>query len=187
MKGQRQLACRAEQQVHPERGGLAAHGDLAAPDACARSEIAALVELAVVGQISLGDDAEDAAAVDHHRRVVEPARASQGRADDQHRKQFAAGVGDRGDPCFDRIQHRILQQQLVQRIGRDAEFREHHHGRAGRIPLAGQLQRRLDVERRIGRLHARHGRRDADELVAVQAMERTLAHPGLSGDARIGF
>ncbi len=76
VEAQRQLALGAEQQVYPERRGLAGHDDLTASLAGARSEIAALVELAVVGQIGLGDHAQDAPTMDHHGGVVEPARSA---------------------------------------------------------------------------------------------------------------
>jgi hypothetical protein len=54
------------------------------PQAEARGEPALLVIFAVIGQEGLGHDAEDRAARDRQRAIVEPAVAAQRRADDEH-------------------------------------------------------------------------------------------------------
>ncbi len=63
------------------------------PGACSPGgEVAALVELAVVGQEALGHHAQHAAAVDRHRAVVEPPGVAQRRAHQQQRQQAGAAL-----------------------------------------------------------------------------------------------
>ncbi len=177
MEGQGQLALGAEQKVYAEGCGLAGHGDLPAPLGDAGGEVTALVELTVVGQVALGDHAEDPAPVDDDGAVVEPPRPPQRRPHDQDREQLAAGHGDPGDAGLHCVQHGVLQEQLVQGIGRDPELGEHHHCGVCSIALGGEFQRSLHVEGGIGRLDPRHGRADPREPVAVETIERAMAHP----------
>ena len=77
-----------EQQVDAERHGLRRPTRIApAALVLAGGDLPPLVELAVVRQVGLRHDAEDPAAVDDHRAVVDPVPVAQRRADDQHRQQ----------------------------------------------------------------------------------------------------
>ena len=86
---------------------------------------AALVELPVVRKVRLRDDAEDLAAVDDHRTVVEPVALGQRRADNEHRHEFDGC----GDQCLDRvldgIEQDVLQHEVVDGVTGEAELREH--------------------------------------------------------------
>ena len=73
--------------------GTSASADaIVAAHVVAGGHLAALVELAVGGQIRLRHHAQHRTAVNHHRGVVDPVAVAQRGADDQHRQQ----VGRRG-------------------------------------------------------------------------------------------
>ena len=88
--------------------------------------MAALVEFAVIRQKNLGDHAQHPPAMDRDRAIVELPLRAQRRADDEHRKPLPAGIDEARDLAFDRVEHRVLKQQIVDRIGRQAQFGEHH-------------------------------------------------------------
>ena len=112
-------AGRAEQQVGAERHLLAGELDRVLDDVGARHEVALLVELAVVRQVGLGHHAQDDAAMDDDGGVVEAARQAQRRADDQDGKELVRGLDDLGDRLLDLVQERILQQQVLDGVGRE--------------------------------------------------------------------
>jgi len=76
------------------------------------------VKLAVVRQKGFRHDPEQPAAMDCGRAVVEPAAMGQWRADDKARQQLAAGLDQQPDLRRDRVEHRVLQQQIVDRVSR---------------------------------------------------------------------
>ena len=84
---------RLEQQVGPERRLEVADADVFARLVVARRVPAALVELAIGRQVRLRRDAEQLAAMDHDRAVVEAVAVAQRRADHEHGKQI--------DGCLD--------------------------------------------------------------------------------------
>ena len=90
----------------------------------ARGEPARLVELPVGRQVRLGRDAEHAAAVDHDRAVVEPVALAQRRADDEHRAQVAARRDHVARWPQDRVEQRVLQDQVVDRVAAQAQLGE---------------------------------------------------------------
>ena len=77
----------------------------------------ALVELAVIRQEHLWHDAEQPAAMDRDAAIIETPPPAKRRADDKHRVQLFAG-GDKPRDLRDHgIEHRVLKQQIVDRIG----------------------------------------------------------------------
>ena len=93
----------------------------------ARREPAALVELAVVGQVGLRRDAEDLAAVDHDRAVVDPVALHERRADDEHRQQVGARLDDLGERLLHRVEQRVLEEEVVDGVAAQAQLGEHRH------------------------------------------------------------
>ncbi len=118
MEGEGQGPGRAEQEVDAEGRRLSGHRDLGPPRPGAGGEVAPLVELAVARQIGLGDHAEDPALADHDGGVVEPARPPQRRADHDDREDVSAGLEKTGDRGFHRVQDRVLEQEVVDGVGR---------------------------------------------------------------------
>ena len=84
-----------EQQVGAERRLVRADRDGLARRAVARREMPLLVELAIVRQVHFWHHAQQPAAMDRHRAVVEPRAVAQRRADHQHRQQFAGARDQR--------------------------------------------------------------------------------------------
>ncbi len=103
--------------------------------------------------------------MDDDRSVVEPARDAQRGADDQHGKELARRLDDLGDRPLHLVEQRVLQQQVVDGVGRQAELREDHDRRARLVALAGQSQRLSKIVGGVGDAGSRHAARDADELV----------------------
>src|SRR6478735_9266677 len=77
----------AEEQIGAEGRRSPRDRDLQTGDAVPGGELPAFVELPVVGQVQLGYDAEDLAAVDHHGRVEQSVPVSQRSTDHQHAEQ----------------------------------------------------------------------------------------------------
>ena len=76
-----------EQQVGAEGHGLAGEGEGLARDAVTGGEMAALVELAVVGQVDFRHGAQDAAAVEGEGGVEQAAAVDERGADEKQREQ----------------------------------------------------------------------------------------------------
>ena len=140
------------------RGG---HGD----------EVALLVELAVVGQVGLGDDRQHAAAVDGDGAVVQGIVFAQGCADDEEGEQVGAGLDDGGQGLLDVVEEHVLQEEVVDGVTRDAQFGEDAHGDAARIELAGGVDDFARVLEGAGGVHGQGHGGDAREALVVEGME----------------
>ena len=97
--------------------------------------------------------------------VVQPAREAQRRADDQDGKELVGSRDDLGDRRLDLVQERILQQQVVDGIGRQSQLGKDHDGRAGLVAFGGQPQRLGEIVGGIGDPGARDAARDWHEVV----------------------
>jgi hypothetical protein len=130
-------------------------------------EVPLLVELAVVRQVGLGHDAQDDA-VDAitMRGVVQPRLGQpQRRADDQNGKELAGRRHDPGDRLLDLVEERVLQQQVLDGVGRQPELGKDHEGRPGLVALAGQAQRLGEIVGGVGDAGARNAARHSHEVV----------------------
>src|SRR6202040_3528190 len=94
----------------------------------ARSEMPPLVELAVIRQEHLGDDTEQRAMVNDNAAIVEVPLQPQRRTDDKRREELAAPANPPIELLNDPVEHRVLKQEIVDRIGRKAKLRKHHQG-----------------------------------------------------------
>ena len=82
----------------------------------AGSKPALLVEFPIIRQMRLRHDAEDLAGMDDHSTIIEPALMPQRCPHQQHRCQRLAFRHDAGKRCLDRIEQRVLAEQIVDRI-----------------------------------------------------------------------
>ena len=121
-----------------------------------------------VRQVGLGHHADDPAAMDDDRGVVEPAVRPERSADDQHRVELARGLDEPGDRALDLVEERILQQQVVDRVGREPELGEDHQDGAGPVAFLGQPQRLRKVVGGVGHPGSRHAAGYAGELVRIE-------------------
>ena len=108
---------RLEDQVRPEWGLSAGHPDCLSHEVAAVGEPTLLVVLPVVGQEALRNDAEEPAASDCQRAIVEPARIPKRRADEEDRREIDARADDFADGGFHRVEERGLQVKVVDRVG----------------------------------------------------------------------
>ena len=90
------------------------------------------------------------------------------------------GANDAFQPLLHHVQDCVLVKQILDRVARQSQFREHHDCRLLVRGAPSQLERPLRVEQRIGDAQARHRGGQADEPVAVQGGEagETVAHLG---------
>ena len=118
----------------------------------ARGEVTFLVELPVVGEVGLRDDAPHLAAVDHHGAVVEPVAQHHGGSDGEQRPEFRALPAQPGHGLVDGVQQRIVQQQVVDGVAADPQLGEGHHGHSSVVCLAHHLEGafRVGVRGEIG-------------------------------------
>ena len=103
--------------------------------------------------------------MDDDRSVVEPARDAQRGAHDQDGKELGRRRHDLGDRPLHLVEKRVLQQQVLDGVGRQAELREHHDRRARLVALAGQAQRLGKVVGGVGDAGPRDAARNTHEFV----------------------
>ena len=162
--------CR-EDQVGAERRLVPGDGDRSAAHALAGGEMPPLVEFAVIRQEDFRHDPEHMAAVDRDRAIVEPPLPPQRRPDDKDRTQVFACRDQPLDLRLYRIEHRVLEQQIVDRIGRQRQLGKHHQRDPRRVAVAQERQRLVAVPGRLGDGDLRHARADPHELVTVRGKE----------------
>ncbi len=97
--------------------------------------------------------------------VVEPAGDAQRRTDDQDGKELVRRRHDPGDRLLDLVQQRILQQQVLDGVGREPQLGKHHEGGARLVALLGQPQRLGEIEGGIGNAGPGHAAGNAHEFV----------------------
>ena len=154
-----------EQQVGAERRGLARRAAISPPSVPSpEAKWRLLVELAVVRQVDLRHDAEQPAAMDRQRAVVEPVAHGAAARRPAAAATARPSLGDHlGDRFLDRVEQRVLQQQVVDRV-------------AGQRQLGKHRQAPPTARRR-----SRATRRMASALAAGSAM---LHRGGAGGDPR---
>jgi hypothetical protein len=130
-----------------------------------------LVEFPVVRQERLRHHAEQPAALDRQGAIVDAVAPAQGRADQQQRSQ-ARRFGDHpGGGGLDRVEQGLLQQQVLDRVGREPELGEDREGRPGFVAGPGQVEHRVGVAGGIARMAAPRAGRHPGEAVTVQGPE----------------
>ncbi len=136
---------RLEQQVGSERSLEVADPDVLTDLVVAGCVPPALVELAVGGQVRLGHDAEQLAAMDHDRAVVEAVAVAQRRTHHEHREELFGCRHQRRDGRLDRVEHGILHHEIVDRVPGEAQLGEHGHGDGVGVALARGGEHRFGV------------------------------------------
>ena len=109
-------------------------------DARAGGEVPLLVELAVVGQVGLRGDADDLAAVDQDRAVVEAVAMAKGGAHHDEGQQVGGASGELDERGLDLAQQHVLQEQVVDGVAGDAELGEERDRRPLPTDVAGPLE-----------------------------------------------
>lgn len=93
---------------------------------------------------------------------------AEGGADQQEGGKRRTLGDDRADCGLDSIEQGKLEMQIVDRIGRDAEFGKDHEVRAGGVCAVRLRKDRIPVEAHVGRPDRRGRTRDTHEAMPVQ-------------------
>src|SRR5205823_5353539 len=117
MKGEGCRAAGGKQQVAAERRLIPGDRDRLANRTLARGEMPPLVELTVIRQEHLGDDAEQRAMVNDDAAIVETPLQPERRTDDKNREELAARTNQSIELAHDPVEHCVLKQKIVDRIG----------------------------------------------------------------------
>src|ERR1700730_16893902 len=117
MKGERRVAAGGKQQIAAEWRLMPGDRDRPADDALARGEMPPLVELAVVRQKHLGDDAEQRPVVNDDAAIVEMPLQPERRTDGKNREQLTARTNQSIELPHDPVEHCVLKQEIVDRVG----------------------------------------------------------------------
>lgn len=120
--------------------------------------------------------------MDDDRGVVELSRPAQRGADNEDGKERARGLCDAPDRPIDGVQQRVLEQEVVDRIGGQGKFGEQHQADIARMAFGGEFEMLPDGEVRIGHLAARHARRQTQETLPIHAMD--IGHRTSQPDGR---
>ena len=176
------MAVSLEEQPIPEGyGPLTGKIDGVPQGAIRRGELAEFVIFTVIRQIGLGNYAVDPPSGDHGRAVEEHVVDFQGQADDREDGQIPAGGEDLGQSGQTGIEKPLLMEEVLARVGREAELRKNrHHGLTPRS-LLHERDGAPRVEGRVRDLHLRHSRREANKTMIVQVEEFLAVHLPING------
>ena len=133
--------------------------------------MALLVELPVVRQEGLRHDAEQAAALDGERGIVDAVAPAERRADQQQRPEIGRFGDHPGGGGLDRVQQGLLEQQVLDRVGREAEFGEDRQRGPRIVAPPGEVEDRVGVALGLGRVAPACAGRNPGEAVAVEGAE----------------
>ena len=86
--------------------------------------MAVLVEFAIVRRIGFRHDAEQMSALDSERAIVEAVTPAHRRADEDQRPQGFGRLDEGRDRRRDAIEQSVLHDEIVDRVGRQREFRK---------------------------------------------------------------
>ena len=180
MEDEARQVVRLEDQVGAEGHVSAVETDALPDDAPAMREPALLVIFAVVRQVGFRHHAQDVPARDHNGAIVEPPLVAQRRADEKDGGEIGARRHDLGQRGLARFEESGLQQQVVERVGRQAELGIDEEVDPGRIGPARLGEDRVAVEGDVRGPDMRRARTDPDEAVPVQCGEvfraRAIVH-----------
>ena len=157
-----------EEEIGSEWNLLSARADGEADAVAAMREPALLVIFPVIWQEALGHHAEHCAAADRQSTIVDAAIAPQRRADHEHCRNVAARLRYSRDFGIDRVEQRVLQMKIVERVRGKAQFGIEQH-----IDMTSRRALRLveypaRIIRDVRRSHLRRAGRHTHETVSVQ-------------------
>ena len=117
------------------------------------------------------DDSQSPAAVDDDSAVAQSVPDQHGCADHDHWAQLGGAADDSGDGIGHGVEQGVGQQQVVNGIAADPQFRVDRHGDAAGVGCAGNLQCALGVGCGVEVRHGQGHRRDAREALLVEVVE----------------
>ncbi len=116
--------------------------------------------------------------MDHQCRVVDTAAMAQRGTDEQDWRETGRVFQDRGDGLFHAVEQRVLQQQVLDGIAGQGQFRQHRQRHAARVTIPRHGEHGLCVRRGVGERGPDRAGGDAGEAVGVEGVEIHDRHCG---------
>ena len=151
--------------MRTHRDGIAGKADGRWPQVLRRGKPTFLVELAVVGQISLRHDAQQLSFLDDGCTVEQQIAHYDGQSDDGDDVELTGKVKQRQYTSFGSIEEKALAEQVLAGVACDGEFREDDYFDALALGLCDDGLYLLKIVGGIGHLYGRHSRSYFDESV----------------------
>ena len=171
-----------KQEVGTERYGHAIDIDFQPYTVPPMGEPALFVEFAIVREIAFRDSAEDRAACDDERAIVNPAIAQQRCTDDENRWEIPARFNDHGQLFLHRFEQRRLEVQIIQGVGGQAKFGKQHQVDIALRCQPGLCHDTFGIVRHVGRSHLGRTGRNTHETMRMPVVKGVLpaAHRALA-------
>jgi hypothetical protein len=115
-------------------------------------------------------------AVHDDRAIVDPVPVAQRGTDDQDRQQVHRTGHDIEQRRLDRVQQRVLQQDVLDRVTGQGQLGEHDQRHALVLALTGDPQHRLGVARRVSNRGPQRARRNPEKPMTVRGAKVHRAH-----------
>jgi hypothetical protein len=122
--------------------------------------------------MDLGHDAEDPPFLQRDGTIVESAGMAQRRTEDEERPQCPARLCQGSDRPLDAVEERVLEQQVVDRIGGERELGEDRERGALLMRRPGEREDRLGIRGGVGDVRAQRAGGDARETLVIERPER---------------
>ena len=130
-----------------------------------RGKPALLIKLIVIGEIGLGNNAQDLAFLKHNTTVEQQAARHDGGAHNADDVQLAREVEQGHHAVLGSVEQQLLAKEVLTRIARDAQLWKHDDFHAAPFSLGYDYFHLLCVLNTIGNLHRRHSRGHFDKSV----------------------
>ena len=139
-----------------------------------RSKPAALVELAIVGQILLGRKAQKLARAAHGDAVVDILGNRNGKTDGEDNRQLASFIENMCQSSLAGMQQRAIMEQVGRGIAAQVELGQHQRANAALGSLANSRQCNLDIVLDIGNANLRRRRRHTQKAIVLISRNAAL-------------
>ena len=139
-----------------------------------RSKPAALVELAIVGQILLGREAQKLARAAHGGAVVDILGSCNGKTDGKDNRQLMSLIEDMHQSSLAGMQQRAIMEQVGRGIAAQVKLGQHQRANAALGSLANSRQRNLGIALDIGHANLRRRRRHTQKAIVLISRNAAL-------------
>ena len=136
-----------------------------------RSKPATLIELAIVGQILLGREAQKLARAAHGGAVVDVFCHRNGQANGKDDRQLTGFIEDVHQRCFAGMQQRAVMEQIGRGIASQIKLGQHQRANAAPGSIANSRQRNLGIALDIGHANLRRRRRHTQKAIRLRKVK----------------
>ena len=136
-----------------------------------RSKPAALIKLAVVGQILFGRKAQKLARTAHGRAVVDILGNCNGKPDGKDNRQLTSLVEDMHQSSLAGMQQRAVMEQIGRGIAAQVKLGQHQRANATPGSIANSRQRNLGIALDIGHANLRRRRRHTQKAIRLRKVK----------------